>query len=45
VAAAFTIVALAPAGEVPQVLPVAVIATLAARLAAFAILRNVLPKR
>lgn len=40
VAAAFAIVAVVPAGEVPQMLPVAVILTFAARVAAFAALRT-----
>jgi tetratricopeptide (TPR) repeat protein len=39
VAAAFGLVALAPAADVAQVLPVAVVITVAARLAAFAALR------
>jgi hypothetical protein len=38
-------VALVPAAELPQVLPVAVVATIGARLGAFAILRGAVPKR
>ena len=42
VAVAFAIVALVPAAEVPQMLPIAVILTVAARIAAFATLRSTL---
>ena len=45
VAVAFAAVALVPADELPQVLPVAVIATIGARLGAFAILRGAIGKR
>jgi len=45
VALAFLAVALVPAAELPQVLPIAVIATIGARLGAFAILRGAVPKR
>jgi hypothetical protein len=45
VALAFLAVALVPAAELPQILPVAVIATIGARLGAFAILRGAVPKR
>jgi Flp pilus assembly protein TadD len=42
VAVAFGIVAFVPADEVPQILPIAVILTVAARIAAFATLRTTL---
>jgi tetratricopeptide (TPR) repeat protein len=42
VAVAFGIVALVPASEVPSILPIAVILTVAARIAAFASLRSTL---
>jgi tetratricopeptide (TPR) repeat protein len=45
VALAFLAVALVPAAELPQVLPIAVVATIGARLGAFAILRGAVPKR
>ena len=45
VALAFLAVALVPAAELPQILPIAVIATIGARLGAFAILRGAVPKR
>jgi tetratricopeptide (TPR) repeat protein len=45
VAVAFAAVALVPADELPQILPVAVIATIGARLGAFAILRGAISKR
>jgi tetratricopeptide (TPR) repeat protein len=45
VAVAFSVVAVVPATELPQVLPVAVIATIGARLGAFAILRGAAAKR
>jgi tetratricopeptide (TPR) repeat protein len=44
VAVAFAIVALVPAAEVPQMLPIAVILTVAARIAAFATLRSTLSR-
>jgi len=40
VAVAFVAVALVPASELPQILPIAVIATIGARIGAFAILRG-----
>jgi tetratricopeptide (TPR) repeat protein len=44
VAVAFAIVALVPASEVPQMLPIAVILTVAARIAAFATLRSTISR-
>jgi Flp pilus assembly protein TadD len=44
VAAAFAIVAMVPVSEVPQMLPIAVILTVAARIAAFASLRSTLSR-
>ena len=45
VAAAFSLVAFTPAADLAQVLPVAVVITVAARLAAFAALRGAVRKR
>ncbi len=45
VAIAFVAVAVVPGAELPQILPVAVIATIGARLGAFAILRGAISKR
>ena len=45
VAVAFAAVALVPESELPQILPIAVIATIGARLGAFAILRRAVGRR